>query len=63
MEVVEDLATGTDPLPDWRILYLNYLVHGALPAYKTEVRRLARRAKSFILVDRELYKRSPTRIL
>jgi hypothetical protein len=63
MEIVEDPAVGPDPLPDWRILYLNYLIHGALPANRTEALRLMRRAKSFILVDRELYKQSPTEIL
>jgi hypothetical protein len=63
MEIVKDPAARPDPLLDWRILYLDYLVHGALPANRTKARCLAHRAKSFVLVDRELYKRSPTRIL
>ncbi|XP_066354873.1 uncharacterized protein [Miscanthus floridulus] len=63
MEIVEDPAAEPDPLPDWRIPYLNYLVHRALPASRTEARRLTHRAKSFVLLDQELYKRSPTGIL
>jgi hypothetical protein len=63
METVEDPAARPDPLPDWRIPYLDYLVHRALPANRTEARCLACRAKSFVLVDRQLYKQSPTRIL
>ena len=59
----EDPATEPDPLDDWRTLYLNYLLHDMLPTDKTEARRLARRAKSFVLVEGELYKRRYTGIL
>ena len=38
------------------MLYLNYLLHDMLPMGKAEARWLARRAKSFILVEGELYK-------
>ena len=60
-----ELEEGTTPDPpnDWRTLYLDYLLHDTLPADKTEGRRLARRAKSFILVEGELYKRGHTGIL
>ena len=63
MELEEDPATEPDPLVDWRTLYLDYLLHDTLPMDKTEARRLARRAKSFVLMEGELYKRSYTRIL
>ena len=56
MELEEDPTTEPDPLNDWRILYLDYLLHDMLPTDKTEARRLARHAKSFILVEGELYK-------
>ena len=56
MELEEDPTTEPDPLVDWRTLYLNYLCHDTLPMDKTEARRLAHRAKSFILVEGELYK-------
>ena len=63
MELEEDPTIEPDPLDDWRTLYLDYLIHDTLPMDKTEARLLARRAKSFILVEGELYKRSHTRIL
>jgi len=45
-----------DPLVDWRTLYLDYLLRDTLSMNKTEAQRLARCAKSFILVEGELYK-------
>ena len=56
MELEEDPATEPDPLDDWRTLYLNYLLHDTLATDKMEVRWLTRRAKSFVLVEGELYK-------
>ena len=56
MELEEDPTTEPDPLVDWRTLYLDYLLRDTLPTDKTEARRLAHRAKSFILVEGELYK-------
>ena len=63
MELEEDPATKPNPLDDWRTLYLDYLLHDMLPTDKMEARWLARHAKSFILVESELYKRSHTGIL
>ena len=63
MELEEDPAIEPDPLDDWRTLYLDYLLRDTLPMDKTEARRLARRAKSFVLIEGELYKRSHTGIL
>jgi hypothetical protein len=63
IQIEEDPYTGPDPLLDWRIPYLDCLVRGVLPTDKTEVQRLARRAKSFVFLDWELYKWSPTGIL
>ena len=56
MELEEDSATEPDPLVDYRTLYLNYLLRDTLPTNKIEAQQLARRAKSFILVEGELYK-------
>ena len=39
------------------------MIRGVLPSNRAQAWRLARRAKSFILFDRELYKRSPSGIL
>ena len=63
MELKEDPAIEPYPLVDWRMLYLDYLLCDALPTNKTEARWLARRAKSFVPVEGELYKRSHTGIL
>ena len=63
MELEEEPVTEPDPLDDWRTLYLDYLLCDTLPTDKTEARRLTCRAKSFILVEGELYKRSHTEIL
>ena len=51
MELDEDPATESDPLADWRTPYLDYILDEALPTDKTEARRLARRAKSFVLLE------------
>ena len=63
MELEEDPATEPDPLVNWMMPYLDYLLREALLIDKMEARWLARRAKSFVLVEGELYKRSHTRIL
>jgi len=63
MELNEDPTTEPDPLADWRTPYLDYLLREALPTDKTEARWLARRAKSFIVIEGKLYRRSHTGIL
>jgi len=57
MELEEDLAIEPDPLVDWRMLYLDYLLHDTLPTNRIEAQWLACPAKSFILMEGELYKR------
>jgi hypothetical protein len=47
-------------LPDWRFPYLQRFVNWALPLDQAEARRLARRAKTFVLIDGEMYKCSPS---
>ena len=56
MELEEDPAIEPDPLIDWRTLYLDYLLCDTLPTDKMEARWLTRRAKSFVLIEGELYK-------
>ena len=63
MELEEDLAIELEPLVDWRVLYLDYLLCDTLPMDKMEAQWLAHRAKSFVLMEGELYKRSHTGIL
>jgi ribonuclease HI len=53
-------AMDTEPVPsvgDWRDKYITWMDRGELPSDRSEARRIARMAKSFTLVNGELYKR------
>ncbi|XP_066347700.1 uncharacterized protein [Miscanthus floridulus] len=63
MELDEDPMTEPDPRINWRVPYLNYLLREVLLMDKTEARWLMHRAKSFVLIEGELYKQSHTGIL
>ena len=39
------------------------MIRGVLPSDRAQARRITRRAKSFVLIDDKLYKRSPLGIL
>jgi FtsZ-interacting cell division protein ZipA len=62
---VEEEQSGVTPDRNWQTPYLQYLHQGELPLDRAEARRLARRAKSFVLLGdgKELYHRSPSGIL
>jgi ribonuclease HI/transposase InsO family protein len=62
---VEEEQNRVTPDPNWQAPYLEYPLRGELPIDKTKARRLARRAKSFVLLgdEKELYHRSPSGIL
>jgi hypothetical protein len=62
---VEEERNGVTPNRNWQTPYLQYLHRGELPLDRAEARRLARRAKSFVLPGdgKELYHRSPSGIL
>jgi transposase InsO family protein len=62
---VEGERNGVPPDRDWQTPYLQYLNRGELPLDRAEARRLAWRAKSFVLLGdgKELYHRSPSCIL
>ena len=62
---VEEERSGVAPNRNWQNPYLQYLHQGELPLDRAEARRLARRAKSFVLLcdGKELYHRSPSGIL
>ena len=63
MKLDEDPAIEPDPRADWRAPYLDYLLYEALSTDKMEARWLARCAKSFVVFEGELYRRSHTKIL
>jgi hypothetical protein len=58
---VEEERNGVPPNQNWQIPYLQYLHRGELPLDRAKARRLARRAKLFVLLGdrKELYHRSP----
>jgi hypothetical protein len=59
-------AMETEPAPrakDWWAKYLAWMDRGELPSDRSEARRIARMAKSFTIVDGELYKRAASGIL
>jgi hypothetical protein len=59
-------AMDIEPAPaqeDWREKYIVWIARGDLPADRAAARRIARMAKSFALVDGELYKRAASGIL
>jgi hypothetical protein len=62
---VEGEQSEVTPNQNWQTPYLQYLHRGELPLDQVEARRLARRAKSFVLLGdgKELYHRSPSGIL
>jgi hypothetical protein len=62
---VEGERDGVTPNQNWQTPYLQYLHRGELPLDKAEARRLAWRAKSFVLLgdEKELYHRSHSGIL
>jgi ribonuclease HI len=62
---IEGERNGVAPNRNWQTPYLEYLHRGELPLDKAEARRLARRAKSFVLLgdEKELYHRSRSGIL
>jgi ribonuclease HI len=62
---VEEERSGVAPNRNWQTPYLQYLHRGELPLDRAEAQRLARCAKSFVLLGdgKELYHRSPSGIL
>jgi ribonuclease HI len=59
-------AMDVEPAPsevDWRDKYIAWIDRGELPSDRSEARRIARMAKSFTLVNGELYKRAASGIL
>jgi hypothetical protein len=62
---VEEERSGVTPNRNWQTPYLQYRHRGELPLDRAKARRLARRAKSFVLLGdgKELHHRSPSGIL
>jgi hypothetical protein len=48
---------------DWQAKYLAWMDRGELPPDRSKARRIARMAKSFTIIDGELYKRAASGVL
>ena len=48
---------------DWRVPLLAYLIEEVLPPKRTKARRISQRAKTYVVLGNELYKRSPSGVL
>ena len=60
---IESEPPTPDDLPDWRYPLLQRLVDDTLPSDHAEARCVARCTKTFLLLNGEMYKRSPSGIL
>ena len=60
---IESEPPALDDLSDWHYPLLQRLVDGTLPPNQVEARRVACHAKTFVLLDGEMYKHSPSGIL
>jgi hypothetical protein len=59
-------AMDTEPAPhaeDWQAKYIAWMDRGELPSDRSEAKRITRMARSFTLVDGELYKRAASCVL
>jgi hypothetical protein len=64
VDEVEALETKPTPrVEDWRAKYLAWIDRGELPPDQSEDKRIARMAKSFTLIEGELYKRTTSGVL
>jgi hypothetical protein len=57
MEIDEDAEVEPGPLAHWRTPYLGYLICEAILVDKTKARWIAQHAKSFVVIEEELYKK------
>jgi hypothetical protein len=55
--VIEGTNLLTGPTDDWRTSYCSFLIKSLLPQDETEAWRLQQRAKSFVLIREDLYKK------
>ena len=57
---VSDLVAHIHEMPEWTEPYIAFLLRGELPPQEVIARQIQRRAKAYMVIDTELYKRSPT---
>ena len=57
---VSELVAHIRERPEWTEPYIAFLLWGELPLQEVVARQIQRRAKAYVVIDSELYKRSPT---
>ena len=57
---VSELIAYVRERPEWTEPYIAFLLRGELPVQEVIARQIKRRAKAYVVIDSELYKRSPT---
>jgi hypothetical protein len=62
VEAATSATTTSTTNSNWRVPLLAYLLDEILPADQTEARRIARRAKTYVAINGEIYKRSPSAV-
>lgn len=63
IDVPDEPIFTTRPVPAWAQPIMSYLKDGNLPEEEVSARRIQRRAKAYIIINGELYKRSVTNVL
>ena len=56
----EEIMVGEEEEPSWMTPYKNFLIRRVLPSNENEAQRLKRKAKYFVILDGELFKRGLT---
>jgi ribonuclease HI len=62
MEIDETVFTVRE-VPSWARPIMDFLVDGQVPADETEAHQVMRRSKGYTIINKEIYKRSFTRVL
>jgi hypothetical protein len=62
MEIDQAVFTVTE-VPSWACPIMDFLVDGQVPADEAEAHRVIRRSKGYTIINKEMYKRSATRVL
>jgi transcription antitermination factor NusG len=62
MEIDQAVFTVRE-VPSWARPIMEFLMDGQVPADENEARRVIRRSKGYTIINKEIYKRSATRVL
>jgi transcription antitermination factor NusG len=63
MTEIDETVFTVREVPSWAHPIMDFLVNDQVPADETEARRVMRRSKGYTIINKEIYKRSTTRVL